>query len=54
MNQKQALEVLKAALDLATQKGVFQNLDSSFTVIQAFNVISEKLLKDDKADADTI
>lgn len=54
MNQKQALEVLKAALDLATQKGVFQNLDSSFAVIQAFNVISEKLLKYDKADADTI
>jgi len=54
MNEKQALEVLKAALDLATQKGVFQNLDSSFAVIQAYNVISEKLHKDDKADADTI
>ena len=51
MNEKQALEVIKAALDLATQKGVFPNLDSSFAVIQAFNVLSEKLVKDDKQDA---
>lgn len=47
MNEKQALEIIKAALDLATQKGVFVNLDSSFAVIQAFNVLSEKHLKED-------
>ena len=53
MNEKQALDVIKAALDLATQKGVFPNLDSSFAVIQAFNVISEKLMpKDGKQDAE--
>lgn len=53
MNEKQALDVLKSALDLATQKGVFPNLESSAAIIQAFNVISEKLLsKDDKQDAE--
>ena len=51
MNEKQALEIIKAALDQATQKGVFQNLDSSFAVIQAFNVLSEKLIKKDETDA---
>ena len=51
MNEKQALDVIKAALDLSTSKGVFQNLDSSFAVITAFNVISEKIIKKDEADA---
>jgi hypothetical protein len=43
MKEKQALEILKAALDLATSKGVFTNLNDSFAVIQAFNFVSEKL-----------
>ena len=42
MNEKQALEVLKAALDLATSKGVFTNLNDCNTIIQAFNVIAKK------------
>ena len=51
MNEKQALDVIKAALDLATQKGVFSRLDESFAVIQAFNVVSEKIVKKDESDA---
>jgi hypothetical protein len=51
MNEKQALDVIKAALDLATSKGVFQNLDSTYAVVQAFNVISEKVLKSDDDSA---
>lgn len=43
MNEKQALEVIKAALDLATSKGIFANLDQTATVINAFNVISQKI-----------
>ena len=42
MNEKQALEVIKAALDLATSKGVFTNLNDCSTIIQAFNVIAKK------------
>jgi hypothetical protein len=45
MNEKQAIEIIKAALDLATSKGVFQNLDSTNAVVQAYNVINDKLLK---------
>jgi len=50
MNEKQALEIIKAILDLATSKGVFSKIDESFTAIQAFNVIAEKL-KDEQNDA---
>ena len=47
MKEKQALEILKAALDLATSKGVFTNLNDSFAVIQAFNLVSEKLITEE-------
>ena len=52
MNEKQALEILKAALDLATSKGVFMNLNDCNTIIQAYNIISQKLI-DGKDNADT-
>jgi hypothetical protein len=51
MNEKQAIEVLKTALDLATSKGVFGTLNDSYAVIQAYNVISAKILKDEQVDA---
>ena len=50
MNEKQALEIIKAILDLATSKGVFSKIDESFTAIQAYNTIAEKL-KDEQNDA---
>lgn len=53
MNEKQALEIIKAILDLATQKGVFSKIDESFTAIQAFNVIAEKFKDEQDKDADT-
>ena len=49
MNEKQSLEVIKAALDLATSKGVFSNLNDCNTIIQAFNVIA-KHFQDAKSD----
>ena len=48
MNTKQALEVIKGALDLATSKGAFTNLETSAAIIQAYNVLSEKLTKEDE------
>jgi hypothetical protein len=47
MNEKQALEILKSALDLATSKGVFTRLEDSFTIIQAYNKIAEKIQKEE-------
>ena len=43
MNEKQALEIIKSVLDLATSKGVFIKIDESYTAITAFNVIFSKL-----------
>jgi hypothetical protein len=47
MNEKQATEVIKAALDLATSKGVFGTLNDMNTIITAYNVISSKMIKDE-------
>lgn len=53
MNEKQALEVLKAALDLSTSKGVFATLDQSATVINAYNIIAAKFQKDETSNDNT-
>lgn len=53
MNEKQALEIIKAILDLATSKGVFSKIDESFTAIQAFNTIAEKFKNEQDQDAVT-
>lgn len=52
MNPKQALEIIKAILDLSTQKGIFVKMDEAYTAITAFNIISEKI-KDQKDNAES-
>ena len=47
LTTKQALEIIKLVLDQATEKGVFKNINDSFAVINAFNVISEKIMIDE-------
>lgn len=42
MNEKKALEVLKAALDLGVAKGNYQNLNETLAVIESWNVIAKK------------
>lgn len=41
MNEKQAINVIKSALDLGVAKGIFQNLNETFAVTQAFDVIAK-------------
>ena len=41
MNEKQAISVIKSALDLGVSKGIFQNLNETFAVTQAFDVIAK-------------
>lgn len=53
MNEKQALEIIKAILDVATSKGIFSKIDDSFTAIQAFNVIAEKFKDEPGKDAES-
>jgi aspartate/methionine/tyrosine aminotransferase len=52
MNEKQALEIIKAILDLATQKGIFVKMDEAYTAITAFNIVAEKF-KDEQDNAVT-
>jgi hypothetical protein len=51
MNEKQALEVIKQVLDLATAKGIFATLNDTSVVIEAYNVISKKISNENMADA---
>ena len=41
MNEKQAINVIKSALDLGVANGIFQNLNETFAVTQAFDVIAK-------------
>jgi hypothetical protein len=47
MTTKQALEIIKLVLDQATEKGIFKNINDSFAVINAYNIISEKITSDE-------
>ena len=42
MTEKQALEVIKQVIDIAIQRGNFQNAESVALVLQAFQVISSE------------
>jgi hypothetical protein len=53
MNEKQALEVIKAILDLGVQKGIFIKMDEAYTAITAFNIISEKFKDEPAKDAES-
>ena len=52
MNEKQALEIIKAILDEATKKGIFGKMDDAFTAITAFNLIAAKFENEQGKDAD--
>ena len=45
MEIKQAIQILKQALDKATESGAFKNLETVVTVSQALQVIVEKIQK---------
>lgn len=53
MNEKQALEVVKAALDLGVQKGNFANLNEAYAIVEAWNVLAKhfQLKKDESVNA---
>lgn len=54
MNEKRALEVIKAALDLGVAKGNYANLNETLAVIESWNVIakhfSEEIKKDESSN----
>lgn len=42
MTEKQALEVMKQILDLAIQRGNFQNAETVTVALEAFRILAEK------------
>lgn len=52
MNEKQALEIVKAALDLGVQKGNFANLNEAYAVVQAFDVLAKHFNKKNDESVD--
>jgi len=48
MKPEQALQLIKQALDEAVSQGSFKNLDYINAIITAYNVVAEKVNKEDK------
>ena len=44
MENKKALEIIKALIDEAVKKGVMGNIDTAVQVAQAFDTIAKQLL----------
>jgi len=52
MDQLQALAIIKQILDAASKSGLFQNLESSLTAYNAYNLINQELKKIDGPNTD--
>jgi len=44
-NETQSLELIKQALDTASQKGVYPNLETGYSVAIAYNVLDAAIKK---------
>jgi hypothetical protein len=44
LTEKQALDILKAALDKATKEGVFGTLNDVYTIVLAFDTVAKKVI----------
>lgn len=51
MDQSKAQQVIKAALDLATKAGIFQNLDAAAITAQAWIIITNVLNNNENTNA---
>lgn len=49
-NIKEALQVLKSVLDMATAKGVFSSIDASYSAAASFNIVIKALENDKQID----
>ena len=48
MTEKQAIDVIKQIIDLAIQRGNFQNAETVSVALQAYQVLVEKLASEEK------
>jgi hypothetical protein len=47
MDEQKALQLIKALIDVSIKRGVFENLEATLELSNAFNFVAEKLLKKD-------
>jgi hypothetical protein len=52
MKEKQALEMVKSALDLGVSKGNFKNLNETLAIVEAWNVIAKHFESQTDKDED--
>ena len=50
LSKEKALQVIKEIMDAATKGGLFPNMDATFLAANAFNVISNAVLKSEKVE----
>jgi len=44
MNEKLALQAIKALIDVSIKRWVFENIDAAIEISNAFNYLAEKLM----------
>ena len=49
MEKKQALEIIKQVIDAAVKRGLFDNVESTVSVNNAFSVLADDILKENDA-----
>lgn len=50
LTNEKALQIIKEIMDAATKGGLFPNMDATFLAANAFNVISNAVLKSEKVE----
>ena len=54
METKQALQIIKQILDMASKAGLFENLESSITAANAYNKVAETIQNLESKNLDNV
>jgi hypothetical protein len=50
LTEKQALDILKAALDKSVKEGIFSTLNDVYTIVLAFDTVAKKVIDESTND----
>jgi len=50
LTEKQALDILKAALDKSVKEGIFASLNDVYTIVLAFDTVAKKVIDEKPID----
>jgi hypothetical protein len=48
MKKEEALQIIKALIDVASKRGLYENIESAVQVSNAFNLIATELTKENE------